>query len=53
MSIIKFISIIIGISFISFNSFSFDFEKDLKRTSKLNSFVDNMGKKYELVDDVV
>ena len=52
MSIIKFISIIIGISFISFNSFSFDFEKDLKRTSKLNSFVDNMGKKYELVDDI-
>ena len=52
VDIIKFIIIILGIFFISLSSFSIDFEKDLKKTSKLNSFVDNKGKKYELVDDI-
>ena len=46
--IIIFFSIILLISNISF---AFDFEKDLKKVSKLNSFIDSNGKKYEISDD--
>tara|TARA_Y100001970_G_scaffold242577_1_gene307129 strand:- start:9231 stop:10166 length:936 start_codon:yes stop_codon:yes gene_type:complete len=34
------------------NSFAFDLEKDLKKVSKLNSFVDSKGKKYEMSEDI-
>ena len=47
--LIIFFSIILLISNISF---AFDFEKDLKKVSKLNSFVDSKGKKYEISDDI-
>ena len=37
---------------ISQNSFANNFEKDLKKVSKLNSFVDIKGKTYELSSDI-
>ena len=45
-------SIFLLILFFSFNSFAGKYESDLKKLSKLNSFIDNSGSAYQ-IDQII